>query len=475
MVPSLPNHLSEREGPSVVSGADLPLHAILAALDARMAPARSVENVVTTLEESKEQLYESLARTQSPLVAKSLTIKILNLFLSKYHFLRRSTTLHSSPYGIIVDPMNACQLACTGCIHSARSKELKLFDWGPGVLSESMFADLMRRYGPYAIETSFFNFGEPLLNPDTPKLIRLAKTYLTRTALSTNMAVKHFDAEAYVNSGLDYMTLSIDGATQDTYEKFRRKGDIEIVFQNVRSLMETRARMGKRTPVVSWQYLAFEHNEHEIDDAIMMAQQLKVDLFIVAAPYDVSVDDPNIRPSEHERRVILFQSDFGEVVVKNWNPFPADIAAEPIEREFAANWLERLVGERPSGSDEPLVSAGHTCHYLYKNMVMDARGRIMPCCSAPQTGKPNFVYGNAQSATDVFNSEEYRLARLSFVNPEQYQIEVASPGLSKDVYCAKCTWNQDRAQVNAENVRNYFAAVGNNVFNPDSIGILGSW
>ena len=99
--------------------------------------------------------------------------------------------------------MNACQLACPGCVHSARSKELKLFDWGPGMLSETMFAGLMRRYGPYAIEAEFRNYGEPLLNPDTPNFIRLAKTYLARTMLSTNMGVKHFDPDSYVNSGLD--------------------------------------------------------------------------------------------------------------------------------------------------------------------------------------------------------------------------------------------------------------------------------
>ena len=258
----------------------------------------STKDILATLDEWQGPLYKSLENSVAPLVAKSLTSKIQNLFLSKYHFLTRGTSLLSSPYGLIVDPMNACQLACPGCVHSARSKELKIFDWGPGILSETMFADFMRRYGPYAIEAEFCNYGEPLLNPNTPKFIRLAKTYLMRTMLSTNIGVKHFDPEAYVNSGLDYMTVSIDGATQSVYEKYRRKGDIETVYKNVRSLTEAKKRLGKRTPTVSWQYLAFEHNEHEIDDAIKMARQLGVDQFIVATPFDVSWDAPEIRPSK---------------------------------------------------------------------------------------------------------------------------------------------------------------------------------
>ena len=215
---------------------DVRLHKTLEAIDAAIRPERCVKDIVVALDRWKGRLYGSLANTMVALPAKSLTIKILNLFLSKYHFLTRSTILFSSPYGILVDPMNACQLACPGCVHSARSKELRLFDWDPGVLSEPLFADFMRRYGPYAIETDFYNYGEPLLNPNTPKFIRIAKTYLARTTVSTNMSVKHFDAEAYITSGLDYITLSIDGATQSTYEKYRRKGDLEAVFRNVRSL-----------------------------------------------------------------------------------------------------------------------------------------------------------------------------------------------------------------------------------------------
>jgi len=370
--------------------------------------------------------------------------------------------------------MNACQLACPGCVHSARSKELKLFDWGPGVLSESTFADFMHRYGLYAIETSFFNFGEPLLNQNTPKLIRIAKSYLTRTALSTNMGVKHFDPEAYIASGLDYMTLSIDGATQSTYEKFRRKGDIEAVFRNIRSLIETRTRMGKRTPLVSWQYLAFEHNEHEIEDAIKVAQQLGIDQFVLGTPFDVSGDDPSIHPSKRTPEVFLFHSDTGGRADENWNPFPSDINAELIEREFAATWQERFANVNDPGSANPPARAEHTCHYLYKNIVMDARGRVMPCCGAPRPDI-DLVFGTAQSGADVFNTDKYRLARLSFANPEQYRTEQAAAGTLMGPYCANCDWNQDRAQIDKESLKNYFAAVGTDIFNPASIATLSSW
>ncbi len=53
---------------------------------------------------------------------------------------------------------------------------------------------------------------------------------------SSNMSVPFNDAaiEALVRSCLDAIILSIDGATQETYQEYRRGGDLALVFDNVR-------------------------------------------------------------------------------------------------------------------------------------------------------------------------------------------------------------------------------------------------
>lgn len=208
----------------------------------------------------------------------------------------------SRPFGLIVDPSDMCRLACPGCVHSSRSEELKIFDWHKGALPEDRFSALLRLYGPYAIGVYFCNYGEPLLNLNTPALIRKAKSYLLGTALSTSLSVPRFDPEAYVASGLHFMVLSIDGASQPVYERFRRHGTLELVLDNVRGIVEAKRRLGKRTPALSWNFLAFEHNAHEIPRASRMARELGVDQFRVVNPFDVTWDDPEIRPGRDERR-----------------------------------------------------------------------------------------------------------------------------------------------------------------------------
>jgi hypothetical protein len=222
--------------------ADARLQQILSAIEGEVRKRSRVEALLEILEASKQAIFDCLCKQlESSVVSKALTLKLLNLCLAKYHFLLRSSALASRPFGLIVDPSNVCNLACPGCLHSQRA----------GILPEERLAAFLKYYGPYAIHTSFSNYGEPLANPHTPRFIRLAKSYLMRTVLSTSLSLARFDADAYVESGLDSMVVSIDGATQPVYEIFRRKGNLDFVHRNVRKLVEARRRLCKRTPILT--------------------------------------------------------------------------------------------------------------------------------------------------------------------------------------------------------------------------------
>ena len=240
-------------------------------IDRDLRQCTNLRSAVALLETSKADLYARLRHRSEATAAQALALKILNICLGRYHFHARSSTLLSRPVGLVVDPSNVCQLACPGCVHSASNEALKLFDWPKGTLSEDRFAALLARYGAHAVGIYFCDYGEPLLNLNTPKLIRMAKRYLLSTALSTSLSVRKLDADAVVESGLDFMVMSIDGVTQAVYEKFRRNGDLELVLTNVRKLVEAKRRLKRQTPVLSWNFLAFEHNSQQIPEALRMA------------------------------------------------------------------------------------------------------------------------------------------------------------------------------------------------------------
>jgi len=414
---------------------------------------------VAILDECKEELGAIIRRRFEPLAADALTLKILNLFQARQHLRARSHSVRSRPIGLIVDPSNMCQLACPGCVHSNRNELLQIFDWPNGTLAEERFSALMRLYGPYAIGVYFCNYGEPLLNLQTPRFIRRAKAYLAATALSTSLSVQRFDAEEYVRSGLDVMIFSIDGATQPVYERFRRNGDLALVLSNIEKLVDAKRRLKKRTPVLSWNFLAFQHNVHEIPTAVRLARRLGVNHFRVVNPFDVTWDDPEIRPAKVAGSVrrLNFSDAGGEA--ENWNPFPEELDEAAIRRAFGSP-------RSHEADDGGLRAPGHTCHWLYKNMVMDATGRILPCCGGPRTDN-NLVFGKFDGSRDVFNSEMYRRARTGFS---------ANAVPSADApYCSRCEWDQTTVNIGGAEIRRYFRAADAAFFDRRSLKLLADW
>jgi MoaA/NifB/PqqE/SkfB family radical SAM enzyme len=441
---------------------------ILSEIDLTLKARPPLADVLRAMDQARDPLCHAFHEGLGTSIAsQALTLKVLNLLLAKYHFGERSTTLLSRPFGLVVDPANGCNLACPGCVHSAGSREFKLFDWDKGLLTEDRFLALLQRYGTYALHIMFCNYGEPTANLNTPKFIQLAKAYMIQTALSTNLTIPRFDAEAYVRSGLDWMFLSIDGATQSVYEQFRRNGRIDIAFENVRKLVEAKKRLGKDTPILRWQYLAFEHNAHEIATALEMARAMGVDQFHVFKPFDVSWDVPSIQPAKGVRPVVNeLRPGMEDALRRNWDFNDPGDAAKIIEREFAAKSADRAVP--PSGASNR--ESGHTCSWLYKALVMDANGRILPCCAAPRPDAHLVFAKFPDRENDCFNSPDHQGARRHFTDGAD-----APPEGSIAPYCNKCEWDQTHTEVDHPQVASYFRTVGRGLVNPATVRILSDW
>lgn len=431
----------------------------LAAIDRRLEACRSAQEAAEAIEGAKPGLYANL-RARFPIVpAQALTTRILNLLLARFHFRARDAWLGSRPIGLVVDPSNTCRLACPGCVHSSRPETAQRFFWPNGTLPDNLFAELLRTYGPYAVGVYFCNYGEPLLNVRTPGLIRLAKQYLLGTALSTSLSVQRFDAEAYVESGLDVMVLSIDGITQHIYEQFRRGGSLELALDNLRRMVLAKRRLRRRTPLLAWNFLAFAHNAHQIPGARRLARDLGVNQFRVVKPFPVAWDDPGIQPGTVEPRVYRLDWRSLHYSPQNWNPFPESLAAEAIGDAFARPWIGAAGAEETRGP-------GHTCHWLYQNMVMDAGGRILSCCGAPGP-EANLVFARWPGDGDVFNAAQYRAARAFFATG-------VTPAAGAP-HCVRCEWDHTSVNIGPAEIRRYFRAADAAFFDRRSVRLLSAW
>jgi len=424
----------------------------------------------------EESLPIFISAGLSKAYAQAFLLKIANFLTGKYQYRNCHEYIISSPYSLLVDPSNGCPLHCPGCLHNATFENKIGPDWPNGLLDEGIFTSFIEKFGPYASSISFFNWGEPLLNRYTPTFIGQAKKFLLHASLSSNLSVK-FDVEALVSSGLDYMILSIDGATPETYGHYRRGGNFDLVIDNVRHLVEAKRKNKKTTPWLCWHFLLFEHNKHEMELAKNMAEELGVDAIKFSLPYDVIWQrDVQLAQNVQESKYTFTDS------VEN-NAVTDPQISKLFSDVFLQKWSDKL-----ELIDEGLCEkrSGSTCQWLYSTLVMDALGRYLPCCYVPRKHSGfTYVFGKpderqAASSYSIFNTEYYRFSRKHFAwLSELKRQDGTAPMLGDEkhaTYCVACP-NKDLAPlVNDLDLKCYLKKMDKAcILSDESTEIISKW
>ena len=177
------------------------------------------------------------------------------------------------PQHIRIDASAHCQLACKSCPTASGVAERAL---GAGHLDVRQFAVLLdRNPGLRSVELS--NNGEMFLNPRLSGILRLGWEH--NIALHADNGVnlnfaREETLEALVRYGFRSMTCSIDGASAESYSKYRVRGDFERVIGHIRRIVAYRRQYKSERPFLRWQFIIFGHNEHEIGAARKLAAEL---------------------------------------------------------------------------------------------------------------------------------------------------------------------------------------------------------
>jgi len=199
--------------------------------------------------------------------------KLTNFFRIESQKHMAATYVCGYPYTLTVDITNVCNLKCmycpTGQGKIGRSK---------GFITLPRFKSIINELKEYLYIVNLFNWGEPLLNKEAFRMIEYVHRNNIFSCLSTNLNYCNEKmVESLLNSGLDYLIVSIDGASKLSYDKYRKGGDFEIVINNLKYLLNRRQNLNKNSPFIIWRYFIFPHNEHEINKVEYMAKELGVD------------------------------------------------------------------------------------------------------------------------------------------------------------------------------------------------------
>ncbi|MBN2746045.1 MAG: SPASM domain-containing protein [Bacteroidales bacterium] len=209
---------------------------------------------------------------------RAITLKRLSNFLLLkityyYSALTRKASYKGMPASISIEPTTSCNLQCPEC-----PSGLRKFTRATGALSADTFNRIVQQLGEKLIYVTFYFQGEPLLHRSFSDFIKQLSHKKIVTATSTNA---HFltktKAVQIIESGLDRLIVSVDGADAETYLKYRRGGNFYQVVENIQQFMEIRKSMKSTKPFVEMQFIVFKHNEHQISEMKSLAKTIGVD------------------------------------------------------------------------------------------------------------------------------------------------------------------------------------------------------
>ena len=317
-------------------------------------------------------------------------LKTFNLLLTKAQKWLKVDRVWGMPYRYNIDPTNVCNLRCPVC-----PTGLGILGREQGMIDFEDYQAVVDQIAKYAYVLELYNWGEPFLHPRIFDMVRYAHDRRVSVRLSSNMNRFSGDmAEKTVSSGLDRLIVSVDGSTQEAYEKYRRGGNLQRVLDNVKMLVAEKRRQKSRYPFILMRMLINRHNEHQVEDVRKIAETIGVDAFSTGAFFIDTTDEDQIEewlPTDESQSYYRYSdqlenvwhcSDLWESMTINWDGGVAPCC-----------WLHHKEHDFGNAFEEPISEIWNNPFYLTSRRVfnrkppLDGNETICMTCK----GRPKYL------------------------------------------------------------------------------------
>lgn len=308
-------------------------------------------------------------------------------------FRAHALELASHPTRLILEPATACNLRCPFCPTGGGYLGLKR-----EILQPETFARVVAHVDLELIdEVVLYNWGEPFVNKHLLDYVRFFSQRRIWTMISTNFSAADYDREflaSLVRSGLSKITVSIDGATQEVYERYRVRGDLARVLGNLQRLDEVKRDLGVGYPAVTYRMLLTKHNQHQVEQARQQAIER-------GAEFDLN---------RHF-----------------WTPPEArdDWQADDLRSQGAT---ALVFHEQHAPEDEEIDTY---CRHLWDSIVVNADGSVFPCC---------LIYKQEHAVGSLLDRHLRELRNdPRLVALRRYAVDLTAPAPAFANHCESCS------------------------------------
>lgn len=282
------------------------------------------------------------------------------------------------PLYALIGSTDRCNIKCAMC--PRQDPELTMSE-----MSLKQYCNLIDRM-PYLHAVSPVGLGEPLLHKDIFEMIKYSKKKNIDTSLYSNGTLLTPEiAEKVLDSGLDVISFSFDGATPETFESIRSGARYYDVYDNIRYLVDLRDE-SKSSLKIQLEAVMMRDNLSEMPALIRVAHDLGVDS-IGFGDLECSY---NIRFSEDDQlRTTADRAYLLEIVNETYKQ-AAELGVE--------------ISDFPKLEQQKKWSPKDGCKYPWIYISINTKGDVTPCCAAKK-----IVFGNvfSNSIEEIWHGPEF--------------------------------------------------------------------
>lgn len=344
-------------------------------------------------------------------ISKLSFTKAWNVLLVEFSYflsnLLKRPIVWGRPWFVSIEPSSICNLNCPQCPvgEGDISRERKF-------LEIEDYKRLLIGIAPTTAMLSLYFQGEPLMHKQFTDFIRLASDQGIYTQTSTNGQLLSKEVcRELVQAGLDRIIVSVDGLDQESYEKYRKGGDLKKVEEGIKNLGLARRLAKSNKPLIILQFLVFKHNQNQLSGVKKFGKELGADrVWIKTAQleYPETADDWIPDNQEYNRYEKIFSD---EATVSG----ESNVTGESnVKGASSITGVSNVKGESNASGEfnkkgEWKLKGGlkNRCKRLWQTTVITSDGLVVPCCFDKRALYPMGEI-NDVSLEEIWNSSKYQ-------------------------------------------------------------------
>ncbi len=216
------------------------------------------------------------AAASAPTEAPAVGPRTENFDQAKKAWRRGAGVVSHKPMMLQVEVTSHCNIDCIQCarVYDPRYDRKT---GHMGMLSMDTFNKLEPML-PYISLCYLWGNGEAMLHPEFLDMVETLKKHQVVVTFNTHgMFLKNGNEKRLVDAGVEGVTISIDGATPETYNKIRVGSSLDLIRENVKGLTEYKKSVGKTQPVLSTNYVVMSNNVHELAEMVRFAAETGIE------------------------------------------------------------------------------------------------------------------------------------------------------------------------------------------------------